>query len=353
MTTIICADAQSIKYSADGKTLALNFAVTVGTDKLINQIVFFDTASGKVKTFANLSEIEFDKAKIMFAAGGLNFLAADRGDTSVIKLTADNRTEVKEFDSALEDYDHDLIKLAQTPDGKTIFKLFSHKLTAYSFATQVINDEFGKIPAAAENESSKSEFLTIQPNGRILVEYRKKANEHSLVIHDLTAKTAKTVKLPYDYESNEAAAFSAEISDNGERLALKCELEANSQITLWDLPTLANLGEFSFPAREDEAETNFYPIKNFALSPDGKKLAVKIDEIFEDENDTVVLWDIAGKKETVIEAKRYSTEHFAKHIVFSPDSKNLTVATDVLLPNLLTSKIQLLDANTGKFIREF
>ncbi len=353
LTAFVYADAQALKYSEDGKTLAVNFPVTFGTDKLINQVVFFDVTSGKIKNSAKLTELEYDKPKMMFAAGNQGFLAADRGDTSVVKITADDKTEVKEFASELEDYDHPLIALAQSPDGKSLFKLFNHKLSVYNFSTQTLNAEDEKTPAKVEGENTKSAFLAIQPNGRILVEYQKKAAEHSLVIHDLAAKTSKTIKLPYDYSANDAATFTAEISENGERLALKCEKESVSQITIWDLKTSANLGEFSFPDRSEEAETNFYPINNFALSPNGKKLVVKIDEMFADENDAVVLWDIAAKKETAVEAKHYSTEYFAKNVVFTPDSKILAVSSEVLLPGLLMPKIQLFDANTGKFIREF
>lgn len=353
LTAIVCADAQALKYSEDGKTLAVNFPVTFGSDKLINQIVFFDVLSGKIKNSAKLSELEYDKPKIMFAAANQGFLAADRADTSIVKITADDKSEVKEFESELEDYDHPLIALAQSPDGKSLFKLFDHKLSVYNFSTQTINTEHGKTPSEIEGENPKSAFLAIQPNGRILVEYQKKAVEHSLIIHDLAAKTSKTIKLPYDYAAVDAAAFSAEISENGERLALKCEAESVSQITVWDLKTGANLGEFSFPFGNEEEEKKFYPINNFALSPNGKKLAVKLDELFADENDIVVLWDIAAKKETNIEAKHYSTEYFAKNIVFAPDSKILAVSSEVLLPGLLMPKIQLFDANTGKFIREF
>lgn len=353
MTMIVCADAQAMEYSEDGKTLAVNFPVSFGTDKLINQIIFFDVLSGKIKNSAKLSELEYDKPKIMFAAANQGFLAADRADTSIVKITADDKSEVKEFESELEDYDHPLIALAQSPDGKYLFKLFDHKLSVYNFSTQRINSENSKKPAEIEAENSKSAFLVIQPDGRVLVEYQKKAAEHSLVIHDLAAKTSKTIKLPYDYENNDAATFSAEISDNGERIALKCEAKSVSQITLWDLKTGTNLGEFTFPFGNEEEEKKFYPINNFALSPNGKKLAVKIDEMFADENDLVVLWDIAAKKEIAVEAKHYSTEYFAKNVVFTPDSKTLAVSSEVLLPGLLMPKVQLFDANTGKFIREF
>ena len=352
LTSIILTSAQALKYSADGKTMAINFPVTFSSDKLINQIIFFDTASGKIKSSVNVRELEYDKAKMMFAGNDQTFLIGDRSESAVIKITADNKTDQQEFESEIEDYDYPLIAMAFSADGKTMFKLHGNKLKAYNFTTQTVKPENGKI-ISADGEFEKDEFLAVQANGRILVEYRKKAKEHSLVVHDLTAKTSKIIKLPYDYEEKDTATFSAEISDNGERLALKCALSDKSQVTVYDLKKSEKIGEFSFPEREEEAETNFYSIDNFAISPDGKKIAVKIDEMFTDESDMLVLWDTMTKTENVVEVKHYSEEYFAKNVVFSPDSKHLAVSSEVLTPNSFSVKIQLFDANTGKYIRDF
>lgn len=350
---VVSANPQSLKYSADGKTMAVNLSVSFGTDKLINHILFFDTASGKIKTSVNLSDIEFDKNRMMFASSGHSFLIGDQSETAIVKLTADDKAAPQKFESEIGDYEHPMLALAHSADGKTLFKLYSHKLTAYDFSTQTINEEAGKKALEAEDETAENEFLAIDPKGNVLVEYRKKGAKHSLVVHNLTAKNSKTIELPYKYEKKNEAEFYAEISNNGERIVLKCEKEYISQITVWDVKTALNVGTFTFTEMEAPEETNFYSIKNFTISPDGKKVAVKMDEKFADESDDVVLWDMAAKTFTNIEAKHYSEEYFAKSIAFSPDSKILAVSSEVLLTNSFTAKIQLLDANTGKFIRDF
>lgn len=350
---IVSTDAQALKYSADGKTMAVNLPVTFGSDKLINHIIFFDVPSGKMKVSANLSSIEFDKGRMIFTGNAQSLMIADQSDTRVLKLTADNKINEQEFNSESGDYENPFIAAALSVDGKTFYKLYSNKLTAYNFASQSVVEENGKTTAEAENATSKNEFLTISSNGNIVVEYRKNGAKHSLVIYDLAANKSKPVELPYNYEAKDEVGFSAEVSENGERLVLKCTKESDSQITAWDLKTGLTLGTFTYPEFESETGADFYPVKNIAISPDGKKIAVKLDEMFEDENDAVVLWDTAAKTFTNVEAKHYSEEYFAKNAVFSPDSKTLAVSSEVLLPNSFTAKIQLFDANTGKFIREF
>lgn len=350
---IVSADAQSLKYSADGKMMVLNLPVAFGTDKQINHLLFFDVAGGKIKTSINLSELEFDKTQMVFTGNGQTLMITDNGDTRVLKITADNKINKQEFNSESNDYENSLIAATISTDGKTFYKLHKKKLTAYSIATQAVVEENGKITAEVENATSKNEFLAISANGKVVVEYRKNGVQHSLVVHDLATNKSKNIELPYKFEKNDEVEFSAEISDNGERLVLKCEKGPNSQITAWDLKTGLTLGTFTFPEMESETDADFYQIKNIAISPDGKKIAVKIDEMFDDENDAVVLWDTAAKTFKNVEANHYSEEYFAKNVVFSPDSKTLAVSSEVLLTNSLTAKIQLFDANTGKFVREF
>lgn len=349
----VSTDAQSLKYSADGKTMVLNLPVAFGTDKQINHLLFYDVVSGKIKTSINLSELEFDKAQMVFTGNGQSLMIADNGDTHVLKITADNKINKQEFNSESSDYENPLIAATMSADGKTFYKLHKKKLIAYSIATQAVIEESGKIAAEVENATSKNEFLAISSNGKVVVEYRKNGTKHSLVVHDLATNESKNIELPYKFEKNDEVELSAEISENGERLVLKCEKGPNSQITAWDLKTGLTLGTFTHPEFESEPDADFYQIKNIAISPNGKKIAVKIDEMFDDENDAVVLWDTAAKTLTNVEAKHYSEEYFAKNIAFSPDSKTLAVSSEVLLPNSLTAKVQLFDANTGKFIREF
>jgi len=269
-------------------------------------------------------------------------------------MSADNKTEVKELFNDVDNYDKEFIDLGISDDGRTLFKLFSDELKAYNLLSQKALPESGKKISAPETEITRAEFLAFGQNGQILVELQRKGKELSLIIHNSAAKTAVKIKLPYVFADDEAD-FTAQISKNGETLALKCaKTYENAQITLWDLKTGAALGTFALPSLETEKTADFYPIENFAVSPDGRKIAVKINDLFDEQlQNLLVLWDVAAKKETIAEARKYSEEDFAVGIAFSPDSKTFAISSNVLLPNLFSVKIQLLDANSGKFIREF
>lgn len=350
-SAIFFANAQGIKYSPDGKTLAVNFPVSFSNDKNVQHIIFFDTASGKIKTSVNLTD--FRRGKLLFTNSGQNLLIADHTDTKNIKLTADNKAEAVQFGDSTADYDNELVSLALSADGKILYKLYSNKLVAYNFLLQTAREDSNKLVAEIAAENSKNTFLAISPNGNIVVEYRKKGTEHSLAVHDSAAKTEKIIKLPYDYAENDAANFSAEISENGERLVLKTEREEKSPLTVWNLKTGVQIGTFSFAESESVNASGENQIKNFIISSDGKKIAVKIGEKYDDNNDTIVLWNTETKKDTIAEVKRFSEEFFVKNFVFSPDSNTLTVFSEVLLPNIFSAKVQFLDGLTGKFLREF
>lgn len=352
--TIVSTAAQSLQYSSDGKTLAVNLIVNFENYKTVNQFLFFDALSGKIKSSVNVQNSDVDEPLIMFANGNQNLVIGDRINLGLIKLTADNKAEFQNSDAEFRNPANEFIGLAQSTDGKILFKLYSDELIAYNFLTKKVLPENGKKIAATEDKSSKAEFLTIQQNGQMMVEYQKKDAEHFLVIYNLTAKTSKKIALPYKYEDSEEVKFWAKISQNGGRLALRCEKQTESQITVWDLKTATSLGTFSIASPETAEKTDFYSIKDFAISPDGQKIAVNINDNYnEDLNKLLVLWDIATKKEIIAEAKKYSEEDFAHDLVFSPDSKTLAVSAEVLLVNSFSVKIQILDANTGKFIREF
>nr|HQU84855.1 hypothetical protein [Pyrinomonadaceae bacterium] len=349
-SAIVFANAQGIKYSPDGKNLAVNFPVSFSNDKNIQHIIFFDSLSGKLKSSVNMTDLQ--RGKLLFTNSGQSLLIANQTDTKNIKLTADNKTEAQDFSSSTSDYDNELVSLAFSADGKIFYKLYSNKLVAYNFFSQTVKEDNNKVVAEITAENSNNAFLALSSNGKIAVEYRKKGAEHSLVIHDLAAKTEKIIKLPYNFVENGDASFSAEISENGEKLVLNAQTEEYSQLTVWNLKTATQIGTFAFTEAEGDEAADKNPVKNFTISPDGKKIAVKIGEKYDDNNDTVVLWDTETKKDTIAEVKRFSEEFFVENFVFSPDSKNLTVFSEVLLPNNFSAKVQILDANTGKFIRE-
>jgi len=351
ISAICFANAQDIKYSNDGKTLAVNFSVSFSNEKNLKHIIFFDSLSGKIKTSVNLNA--FVREKMIFANSGQSLIVADHTDTKNIKLTADNKSEAEDFSSSTSDYDNDLVALAFSADGKILYKLYTTKLVAYNFLTETEKTENNKTAAEVTAENSKNVFLAISANAKVVVEYRKKGAEHLLAVHDLAAKTEKIIKLPYDYAENGDAIFSAVISENGERFVLNAQTEESSELTVWNLKTGTQIGKFAFTEAEGDEAADKNPVKNFIISPDGKKIAVKIGEKYDDNNDTVVLWDTETKKDTIADVKRFSEEFFVKDFVFSPDSKTLTVFSEVLLPNNFSAKVQFLDANTGKFIREF
>ncbi len=348
----VCLNAQTLRYSSDGKTLAVNLIVKFENYKNINQIIFFDALSGKVKSSTNLSDFGSDSPELLFPTNSQNLLVSDSSNTFLIKFTADSKIELQELTTEYKGYEHKFIGLALSTDGQTLYKLYDNELVAYNFLNQKNLPDQSKKTAATEG--GKAQFLAIQPNGQNLAEYRKKGNEHSLVIHNLAGKTVKNIKLPYDFVADEQE-FSAQFSQNGERLALKCQTkQGEAQITVWDLKTEKMLGTFSVPSLETEAITNFYRVKNYSISPDGRKIAVVInDEYDENLEKLIFLWDVATKKDFLAEPKKYSEEDFAASLAFSPDSKTLAVSSEVLLPNSFSAKIQILDAATGKFIREF
>lgn len=354
LATSIFAGAQSLKYSADGNTLAVDLTINFFDYKTVSQFIFFDAASGKIKSSANVSSSDMEDPKMVFSMNQ-NLIISDKSDVSTIKMSADNKTEIKEIFEESDNYQKEFIDLGISDDGRMLFKLFSDELKVYNLLSQKALPESGKKISAPDAEITKAEFLAFGQNGQILVELQRKGKELVLIIHNSAVKTAPVkIKLPYDFADDEAD-FTAQISKNGETLALKCAKRYdNAQITLWDLKTGAALGTFALPSLETEKTDDFYPIKNFAVSPDGRKIAVKINDEYDEQlQNLLVLWDAATKKEKIAEARKYSEEDFAVGIAFSPDSKTCAISSEVLLPNLLSVKIQLLDAGSGKFIREF
>ncbi len=198
-----------------------------------------------------------------------------------------------------------------------------------------------------------AEFLAL--NGSLLVEFQNKVQERSLIIHNLATKKSQKIKLPYAYDKEKKGKFDVQFSGNGERMVVEYEVnEEKSQISVWDLKSGSSIASFSVASFKEKNADDFYPVKNFAFSPDGKKLAVKIHDKFNENMDNLLfLWDVAAKKETLTGAKKYSVEEFAGDFVFSPDSKQLAVSSQVVLPTSLSLKIQILDATTGVSIREF
>src|SRR5687768_7384218 len=115
--SMIAADAQTLKFSPDGNTLSVNLIVDFNDYKTVNQFIFFDVLTGKIKSSVNVPETEIETPKMLFSAGNQSLLISDRTNLSVIKLTADNKAEVKGFFNDLESYDKEFIDLAISDDN--------------------------------------------------------------------------------------------------------------------------------------------------------------------------------------------------------------------------------------------
>ena len=343
-------NAQSLRFSPDGKTLGANWILPFGDYTKINQILMFDTASGKVKFSFNTNDTNLESAMFIFTPGNQGVMIGERDGVSTLKMTADNQISNEEFENEFN-YDKDFISMALSADGKFLYKVYADELIAYNLLTKKAVPEEGKKPST----NTGNQFLAIHPNGRLLVEYQKKGRQHSLIIHNLVTKKSQIIELPYGYEEDKKAKFDVQFSENGERLAVECEVdEEKSQITVWDLKSGLSQGTFSVSSLKEDNATDFYAIEKFAFSPDGKKLAVKINDGFNDDlKNLLFLWDIQTKKETLTQAKKYSEEIFADQFTFSPDSKQLAISSQILLPMSLSLKIQFIDADTGSSIREF
>ena len=154
--TIVSTAAQSLQYSSDGKTLAVNLIVNFENYKTVNQFLFFDALSGKIKSSVNVQNSDVDEPLIMFANGNQNLVIGDRINLGLIKLTADNKAEFQNSDAEFRNPANEFIGLAQSTDGKILFKLYSDELIAYNFLTKKVLPENGKKIAATEDKSSKA-----------------------------------------------------------------------------------------------------------------------------------------------------------------------------------------------------
>lgn len=340
-------NAQTLHFSSDGKTLAANWEIGYGNEN-VSQFILFDAASGKVKSTFNADANGLNDAIFNFSLGNQGLIVADRNGISVLKLTADNQIELEEFETEFGNYEKNLVGITPSTDGKIYYKVYSDELIGYDILSKKA------IPGEAKKPVKKdSEFLALK--GNLLVEYENTEQEQFLIIHNLATKKSQKIKLPYGFEKEKKVKFDVQFSENLERMAVQYEVdEEKSQISVWDLKNSSSIAIFSVASLKEKNANDFYPVETFAFSPDGKKLAVKIHERFdEDMENLLFLWDVATKKETLTAAKKYSVEEFAGDFIFSPDSKHLAVASQVILPASLALKIQILDANTGISIREF
>jgi WD40 repeat protein len=350
IVSAVFLNAQSLRFSSDGKTLGANWILPFGDYTKINQILMFDTASGKVKFSFNADDSNLEKAMFIFTPGNQGVIVGERDGSSTLKITADNQISNEDFESESK-YDKDFIGIALSADGKFLYKVYADELIAYNLLTKKAVPEEGKKPSV----NPGNQFLAIDSGGRFLVEYQKRGKEYSLLIHNLETKKMQAIKLPYNFEDDKKIKIDVQFSENGDRIAVECEVdEEKSQITVWDLKSGLSQGNFSVSSLKEDNPTDFYPVEKIAFSPDGKKLAVKINDGFNDDlKNLLFLWDVSTKKETLTGAKKYSEEIFADQFTFSPDSKHLAISSQIILPTSLSLKIQFIDANTGSFIREF
>ena len=296
-------NAQTLRYSSDGKTLAANWNITFGEYENVSQFILFDAESGKIKWSFNADANGLNDAMFNFVPRNQGLLVGDRNGTSLLTLTADNKAYSEEFESKLNNYEKNLVGVALSADGKIYYKVYSDEVIGYDTLSKKT------IPAEAKKPVRKdAEFIAVE--GSLLVEYENIVQDQSIVIHNLATKKSQKIKLPYADGKEKKVKFDVQFSENGERMAVEYEVnEEKSQISVWDLKSGSSIAIFSVASLKEENAKDFYPVKNFAFSPDGKKLAVKIHDRFnENMNNLLFLWDIAAKKETLTAAKKYSVE---------------------------------------------
>ncbi len=71
-------NAQTLRYSSDGKTLAANWNITFGDYENVSQFILFDTESGKIKWSFNADANGLNDAMFNFAPGNQGLLIGDR-----------------------------------------------------------------------------------------------------------------------------------------------------------------------------------------------------------------------------------------------------------------------------------
>ena len=116
-------NAQTLRFSSDGKTLAANWEISYGNEN-VSQFILFDAQSGKIKSSFNADGNGLNDPMFGFAGGNQELLVADRNGISILTLTADNQIESEEFETEFNNYEKNLVGIAPSADGKIYYKVY-------------------------------------------------------------------------------------------------------------------------------------------------------------------------------------------------------------------------------------
>lgn len=351
-------NAQTIAYSPDGQTIAVNWVIDFAVSNDLSQFLVYDAKTGKLKSWLNTQETPNN---IIFSPDSKSLIMAERlllekagfnakGDFSILdnpKSTANLLVDRKNQ----EEINSSLLGVAFSADGSTVYKLYPNFLTAYSFP------ELNHLPAKSRfielTDKTKPEyhFVGISKDARFIVESEYIGNKSALVVKEAGKPNVK-IDLGEYKDEDAFPNLTASISQNNEILMLRSEYVTDlaSQVGFWDLKTKKFIGNLLIPMLDAESKDQTYRIDAVIISPDGKKSAAKFDAVDEkaQEVSMIAIFDIPTKKTSYVIVKKEDDRRFAEAMSFSSDSKNIVTLSSVLSRASFTPVIEIWNTEDGK-----
>lgn len=362
---LICsnAKAQMIEYSPDGQTIAVNWKLDFSVGNDISQFLIYDAKLGKIKSFLNTEELanrmlfSSDSKQLIFAERLILEKAGFNAKGEFVILENPISIENSSIDRKNQDFvNSELLGIALTADGKTIYKIYPNFLTAFSFP------DFKHLPAKdrvielKEATTTQNNFVGISRDARFIVESEYKGNKSALLV-----KESGKPDIQFDFltieEGGEFPTLTVSISQNNEVLMVRSENTSGiySQVGFWDLKTKKFIGNLEIPFLDDDSENQFYMIDSAVISPDGKKAAARFDSFDKDSQEVsmIAVFDIPTKKTAYISVKKQADVRFAEAMVFIPDSKNLATLSSVLARASFAPRVEIWNIDDGKKLKQF
>lgn len=293
-------EVRGLSFSPDGKYLAHGSEVGVATPG-DSDVYLWDVAAGKQ---AFVFKGSGGGAGVLYVSPDSQTFLAAVSDYAVKKFEV---ATGKELASISLPYLGDTT-MAVTPDGKTLAVLDQDKVIhLYDTAT-------GKEKNTIYGQNTERTNLRFTPDGKLLAsvdEVNNKLKIHFWNINSTASEEAGSLTTGKEFDIFAGLAF----SPDGKLLATttqnRDENNGNAVIRVFDLATSQQVAEFT-------GHTDNY-VFGLKFSPDGKYLVSAAWD------NTIRLWDIAGKKE-VMTIKE--VEYGGNAVVFSPDGKSLVTLTN-------------------------